>query len=247
VWGGVPARNLDFTGRRALLARLEQQLRTKSVVAVLPGPRRGMGGVGKSQIASEYLYRHGAEYDVVWWIPAEQPAQVPASVIELGDALGLKVGREVTAASRVLEALWAGSPYSNWLLVFDNAESLAAVRDYLPRWGTGKALVTSRNADWEQLAGTVSVGPFTRAESIQLLRKRNRRLSIEDADTGDTLAGPDLCSGLMFTDFAPEHDCGPFDLSGVPHGRRCVVVLKWSYTGRALLPSGTTKGPEFTW
>ncbi|OLE21681.1 MAG: hypothetical protein AUG44_26875 [Actinobacteria bacterium 13_1_20CM_3_71_11] len=182
MWGGVPARNLDFTGRRALLARLEQQLRTKSVVAVLPGPRRGMGGVGKSQIASEYLYRHGAEYDVVWWIPAEQPAQVPASVIELGDALGLKVGREVTAASRVLEALWAGSPYSNWLLVFDNAESLAAVRDYLPRWGTGKALVTSRNADWEQLAGTVSVGPFTRAESIQLLRKRNRRLSLEDAD-----------------------------------------------------------------
>ena len=54
-------------------------------------------------------------------------------------------------------------------------------------------------------------------------------------------------SGLMFTDFAPSHDCGPFDLSGVPHGQRCVVVLKWSYTGRALLPSGTTKGPEFTW
>ncbi|OLE21006.1 MAG: hypothetical protein AUG44_29045 [Actinobacteria bacterium 13_1_20CM_3_71_11] len=72
-------------------------------------------------------------------------------------------------------------------------------------------------------------------------------LSIQDADTGDTLAGPDLCSGLMFTDFAPSHDCGPFDLSGVPHGQRCVVVLKWSYTGRALLPSGATKGPEFTW
>jgi hypothetical protein len=182
VWGGVPARNLDFIGRRALLARLERQLRRHSVVAVLPGPHRGMGGVGKSQIATEYVYLHGAEYDVVWWIPSEQPAQVPASLIELGDALGLNVGKEVTAASRVCEKLRAGEPHANWLLIFDNAETLAAVHKYLPRGGTGKALVTSRNAEWGPLTSTVSVGPFTRHESVQLLRRRNRRLSLLDAD-----------------------------------------------------------------
>jgi serine/threonine-protein kinase len=51
----------------------------------------------------------------------------------------------------------------------------------------------------------------------------------------------------MFTDFAPEHDCGPFDLTGVAHGQRLVVILTWSYTGRSILPSGTARGPEFTW
>jgi hypothetical protein len=229
VWGGVPPRNLEFTGRRALLAGLARQLRTESVVAVLPGPYRGMGGVGKSQIASEYVYRHGAEYDVVWWIPAEQPAQVPASLIELGDALGLKVGKEVTAASRVLEALWAGTPYSNWLLVFDNAESLPAVRDYLPRWGTGKALVTSRNADWEELARTVRIGPFTRAESVQLLRKRNRRLSPEDADR--------LAAALGDLPLAIEHASAWLVTTRTEVGEYLAMLTRKRTELRALVPA----------
>lgn len=72
-------------------------------------------------------------------------------------------------------------------------------------------------------------------------------LSVQSADTGETVAGPDVCPGLMFTDTAPQHDCGPFDLAGVAHGQRLVVVLSWSYTGRSILPSGTARGPEFTW
>ena len=71
-------------------------------------------------------------------------------------------------------------------------------------------------------------------------------LSLQDVTTGETAAGPYTCPGLMFTDFAPNQDCGPFDFD-VPHGHRYVVVQSWQYTGRALLPGGTTKGPEFDW
>ena len=71
-------------------------------------------------------------------------------------------------------------------------------------------------------------------------------LSLQDVATGETAAGPYTCPGLMFTDFAPNQDCGPFDLSA-PHGHRYRVVLSWQYTGRALLPGGTTYGPEFAW
>ena len=70
-------------------------------------------------------------------------------------------------------------------------------------------------------------------------------LSIEDAVTGERLSGPFTCDGLMFTDFAPEHSCGPFD-TAPPRGHRCVVVQKWQYTGRGMFPGGSARGPEFS-
>jgi serine/threonine-protein kinase len=71
-------------------------------------------------------------------------------------------------------------------------------------------------------------------------------LTIEDAVSGERLVGPYTCGGLMFTDFAPEHSCGPFDTAPA-RGHRCVVVEKWQYTGRGLFPGGTARGPEFSW
>jgi hypothetical protein len=183
VWGNVPPRNQFFTGRQELLERMEQRLRTGKVTAVLPQALHGMGGVGKSQVAIEYAYRHRTEFDVVWWIPSEQLAQVLSALIDLGQRLGLDVGPEAnTAVPAVLEALRAGVPYDNWLLVFDNAENLEAVREYLPESGAGRVLVTSRNPDWGRVAETLEVDVFTRQESIGLLRRRDPDVTEADAD-----------------------------------------------------------------
>jgi serine/threonine-protein kinase len=71
-------------------------------------------------------------------------------------------------------------------------------------------------------------------------------VTLLDAATGETIMGPYDCDGVFFTDFAPEHDCGPFELRP-PHGRRYVVVEKWQYTGRAYLPTGEVRGVVFDW
>ncbi|MBG0565568.1 serine/threonine-protein kinase [Actinoplanes aureus] len=71
-------------------------------------------------------------------------------------------------------------------------------------------------------------------------------LAVHDAETDEIVAGPYRCRGLMFTDFAVKHSCGPAELRA-PRGRTYVVVETWEYTGRPLLPGGTIRGPEFTW
>ncbi|WP_051807270.1 FxSxx-COOH system tetratricopeptide repeat protein [Actinoplanes subtropicus] len=190
VWGNVPPRNPVFTGRRALLEQLETRLRTQNVAAVLPQALHGEGGVGKSQIAIEYAYRHRGEYDVIWWVPSERPAQILASLIELGNRLGLEVGNEViSAVPKVRDALRAGTPWGNWLLVFDNAENPETVRDYFPEEGTGKVLITSRNQRWNEIAESLEVDVFSRAESVRLLKRRNRDLPEADADRLATALG----------------------------------------------------------
>jgi tetratricopeptide (TPR) repeat protein len=183
VWGNVPPRNLVFTGREDMLTELESRLRTERVTAVLPQALHGMGGVGKSQIAAEFAYRHRAEYDIVWWIPAEQPAQILRAIIALGERLDLDIGPEAnTAVPAVQDSLRRGVPYSNWLLIFDNAETLETVRPYFPESGAGKVLVTSRNQEWSSVAESLEVDLFSREESVQLLQKQNPDITITEAD-----------------------------------------------------------------
>ncbi|WP_313896343.1 FxSxx-COOH system tetratricopeptide repeat protein [Streptomyces sp. YIM 98790] len=183
VMGNVPPKNPNFVGRESLLAAVEEQLRGDATAAVLPHALHGMGGVGKSQIAIEYVYRHSHEYNVIWWVPSEQESLILGALADLARNLGLDVGPQAnTAVPAVREALRTGKPYDNWLLIFDNAENIDTVRSYFPTGGPGKIIVTSRNRDWERVATPLTVNVFEREESVALLRRRSRDLSAEDAD-----------------------------------------------------------------
>ncbi|MFC6089907.1 FxSxx-COOH system tetratricopeptide repeat protein [Saccharothrix lopnurensis] len=185
VFGGLPPRNPNFTGRTDLLEELGRRLVRGSTAAVLPEALHGMGGVGKSQLAIEYAYRNRAKFDVVWWIPAERSVKIVDSLVELGQRLELNVGSEANVAvQQVLDALRSGNHPkvpANWLLIFDNADSPGAVQRYLPTGGTGRILVTSRNSQWLSVARPLEVDVFRRAESVQLLRRRDPDLTEVDA------------------------------------------------------------------
>jgi tetratricopeptide (TPR) repeat protein len=179
VWGAVPARNPEFIGRRELLDQLGAGLNTGGG-AILYGP----GGLGKTQIAVEYIYRRLHDHDLVWWVSATRETQIRASLTELARQLRLPDAEEtVTAVPAVLAALRAGKPYRRWLLVFDAADQPELLRPFLPLDGPGRIVVTARDTG----AGVfpvepLTVGRFARAESVELLRRRDPAVTAADAD-----------------------------------------------------------------
>lgn len=179
IWGNVPQRNKNFTGRDDILGILRQGLST-DVTAVLPTEGslptalQGMGGVGKTAVAVEYAWRYRHHYELVWWVPADQPALVQSSLAALGDRLGLPPATATgipDAAAATLDALRRGEPYKHWLLIFDNADQPEDLNDIIPR-GPGDVLLTSRNHRWKSVVETVPVDVFSREESVQFLNKR---------------------------------------------------------------------------
>lgn len=183
VWGGeIPLRNPGFVGRTELLEQLHSQLDQPGTTAVLPEALHGLGGVGKTQTVVEYIYRHAADYDLIWWLSAERLTQIRAGFVELARQMSLPTAPTAEAAvATVVDALRRRSPFSRWLLVFDNADRPDDLRPFIPATG-GHVIVTSRNPDWSGIARTVEVDLFTRRESEELLRKRDDAIDERDAD-----------------------------------------------------------------
>jgi tetratricopeptide (TPR) repeat protein len=173
VWGRVPPRNRNFTGREELLEQISNSL-TTDVTVVVPTALHGLGGVGKTQVAIEYAWRYASHYDLVWWISADQPVLVRSSLAALAPHLGLPSAAALgieDAAEAVLSALRRGQPYKRWLLIFDNADQPEDISSVVPR-GPGHVLVTSRNHRWQGTVDMVPVDVFRRDESIAFLNKR---------------------------------------------------------------------------
>jgi tetratricopeptide (TPR) repeat protein len=202
IWGAVPARNKNFTGRADILDLLREGASSRVTAVLASGPSstssdsssstpqgvRGLGGVGKTAIAIEYAYRYRSDYDLVWWIAADQLASVRGSLAELAQRLGLEASPAAGVdglITVVQDALRRGEPYTRWLIVFDNADQPDEISDLIPD-GPGDVLITSRNPRWEATITTVPMDVFRPEESRDFLLKRVRK-SLTEAEA-DRLA-----------------------------------------------------------
>jgi hypothetical protein len=177
VWN-IPARNPGFTGRDGLLVGVRERLLAgdRAVVQAL----EGMGGVGKTQLAIEYAHRFAGAYSLVWWVDSEQPGLIGDQFAALGAELRCvepDAGTEAVRAAVLGELRDRGG----WLLIFDNAQSPAGIRPWLPG-GSGHVLITSREHQWAQIAAAVDVDVLARTESVAILQGRVPGIRAAEAD-----------------------------------------------------------------
>ena len=134
-----------LAGREDLLAELDARLGggdggEPRVVAL-----HGLAGAGKTSVALAYAHNHLTPGGITWQFAAEDPAVLAAEFTELAAALGAQErARDPVVA---VHGALAGSA-AGWMLVFDNAAGPEAVEAFVPAIGSGRVLITSRNALW---------------------------------------------------------------------------------------------------
>ena len=186
IWSSeIPHSNPNFTGRIAVLEKIRDNLDSQQP------PRlqviSGMGGIGKTEIATEYIHRNRDKYEIIWWIRAEHHDRVRDALVKLGQRLELRQATTDGGRDRTIEAVLAtlqSEDRPSWLLVYDNAVNPLGLQKYLPASRPdGHIIITSREQTWHGhlQADSVEVSPFTPAEAVGFLRRRVPRLTTPDA------------------------------------------------------------------
>jgi tetratricopeptide (TPR) repeat protein len=167
IWTIPYARNPFFTGREQILSDLHQALTSRNCAAL-----SGFGGLGKTQTAIEYAYRHRSSYQAVFWLKAETRDTLLSDFAAIAAALGLPEAAAqqqqlaVAAAKRWLEA------NDGWLLILDNADDLALAKEFLPTHHAGHVLLTTGARALAGIAEGVPLRVMSPDDAAQLLLRR---------------------------------------------------------------------------
>lgn len=192
-------RNKTFFGRELALHKVQEAL-GPSQCSIFPdtttNPRTfalyGPGGMGKTQVACEFVYRHCNDFDAILWVHADNEARLLEDFNKIALKLGL-VEKDSSDArdysyTRDVVKHWLLNPrkqlqdekseLANWLLVYDNVENPKLINGFWPYDGPGSVLVTSRSPfswaiSWELI-------PFRAEEAKAFLLSLTGRSGIQD-------------------------------------------------------------------
>jgi tetratricopeptide (TPR) repeat protein/transcriptional regulator with XRE-family HTH domain len=186
LWTVPYARNPHFTGRDDLLSHLMQRLSpqepgqsasTRQIA--LTQAIKGLGGIGKTQIAVEYAYRarEQGRYTHTIWINAASEEAILASFAALAELLPTFPAKDETDQRKLVTAIirWLELCEQPWLLIIDNADDLSFISPYLPTQGNGSLLLTTRAHAVGSLASSIEVDTMSVIEGTHLLLRRAQR------------------------------------------------------------------------
>ena len=202
LWNVPLPRNIFFTGQEDLLLRLTNMLQQEQKTALTqPHALSGLGGIGKTQLALEYAYRHREYYHAVLWGRADTNEALISTFVGIAHLLDLPQKDEPDQMV-IVEAVktWLRNR-SHWLFILDNADDLALVQKFLPPAFRGHLLVTTRAQSMGKVVGSKLEVETMRPEMGALLLMRRARIlpaetSLEEAPEEEVTTAKELAEEL---------------------------------------------------
>ena len=166
IWNVPLGRNPFFTGREDILEEIREALLSSSKAAF-----SGLGGIGKTQTAVEFAYRHKENYSQILWVKAESQQSLTSDFAQLATMLNL-AEQKAQDQEEVIKAVqrWL-QQHDQWLLIFDNADELNLIHPFLQGLQSGHVLLTTR-AQATTIFNRVEVKELPNDEAILFLLRR---------------------------------------------------------------------------
>jgi hypothetical protein len=199
---GVP-RTRHFVDRQVEMAELERILMPGHTERQNIHVLRGLGGMGKTQLAVEFACRHHKQFSSVFWLDGRTKDNLLRSIASCASRIPAgqidETSRTYTTDSDadvhviVNDFLnWLARPNNTaWLLIFDNVDREYGARDedphaydierYLPGATHGSVLITTRLARLERLGEPQQLSKVSKVQAQAIFeswyRKKHGKLS----------------------------------------------------------------------
>ena len=180
----LPFGDVEPIGRTDELDELDHLLDIpRATVAI-----SGMGGLGKTFLAAASAHRARADGRYpggIFWLRMDNPADVAAQVAACGGPSGLAIrgwqANDVSGGAQLVHEAWRDD--TPRLLIFDNLDDPALLREWQPTIGGCRVLITSHRDTWPPFT---SVHPF-RLRELQRPAARQLLCAPRAATTGQSL------------------------------------------------------------
>ncbi len=165
-------RNPFFCGRTVLLDDLHAWLSGQQASGLRSCALAGLAGVGKTQVAVEYAYRHADAYAAVLWIDAGSLEGVSSSLRAIALVLHL-LEHEEADEQQVRRAVvqWLNG-HGGWLLIVDQVCDVELIRGVLPAARCGSILFTTRMRTLALAERVMTLESLMVEEGVALLVRR---------------------------------------------------------------------------
>jgi tetratricopeptide (TPR) repeat protein len=177
-----------FVGREMELMQVAKALKRGTTSAIVAAT--GMGGIGKTQLASEFVHRYGCYFaGGVFWMSFAEADGIEIEIAACGLALDIPHFGELDFPAQVARVRQLWQEDIPRLLIFDNCEDEDLLRKYRPTSGGSRVLLTSRRYIWDSSIGLYEqrLDQLPREQSIALLRRFRPDLPVNNFEL-DALA-----------------------------------------------------------